>query len=657
MREVKPTQKPVPSSDIKDLFFNSGLLDIWATSLERKYIDRFGNCHLTAAGMEWIFNELVTKFKIESEQALLAAGYVPAGAFQEGAGVVSRNGTVLWKLPDGDGDYYRWDGDLPKQVPAGSTPQSTGGIGKGAWVSVGDASLRSDIIDVKLISKNDIAYYITDNHIYQDAIASCEKWCKENNQKMIIHGEYVANEKLEWDVDTDGSMGTIKTDHGVRYGGKTSVQLHRRIAVLPSIVPLNPSLEANVYKDGVGIEIANIIDGHITIPMLGEENGGWQVGVHIHGDHAGCAWNEIVFVKSHNNRIGCKVTRTGKLGDEMGTGFANQNLIKLMHMYKKPHAVGGSPDLGGMHIYCEETDSNTFLCPAIELDTFTGRPGLITLAYFKNCSDNQMLRAHTESPIGSKIVFDGAACQNNYIEPDGASSGNTLIIEEISGAKYNIVERGRWGLSRTIHKPIVYSHGFDLDRAVIEILDPFTDVQNRDGYNANAEYCTRLFAGRAFYKNKVDNYPRIDINGRGGYLRLGNGTYQPVKQYPVLTQEFNIFANDDYISPLNPKHVYLDEGRSLIDITFVMTSLDGSGLSSTGSTKAMVSYTKGQDYVVLKSHCNVESSTFDTGSADVRVTSFSGASNILQIRVKAKKDGQRDKSVYVMATIRVSRVE
>lgn len=145
MREVKPTQKPVPSSDIKDLFFNSGLLDIWATSLERKYIDRFGNCHLTAAGMEWIFNELVTKFKIESEQALLAAGYAPAGTFQEGAEVVSRNGTVLWKLPDGDGDHYRWDGDLPKQVPVGSTPQSTGGIRKGAWVSVGDASLRFDI--------------------------------------------------------------------------------------------------------------------------------------------------------------------------------------------------------------------------------------------------------------------------------------------------------------------------------------------------------------------------------------------------------------------------------------------------------------------------------------------------------------------------------
>ena len=40
---------------------------------------------------------------------------------------------------------YRWEGEFPKTVPAGSTPGSTGGTGTGAWVSVGDASLRSDL--------------------------------------------------------------------------------------------------------------------------------------------------------------------------------------------------------------------------------------------------------------------------------------------------------------------------------------------------------------------------------------------------------------------------------------------------------------------------------------------------------------------------------
>ncbi|EMU8998557.1 hypothetical protein AAA733_001603 [Providencia rettgeri] len=147
MREVKPTQKPVPSSDIKDLFFNSGLLDIWATSLEHKYIDRFGNCHLTAAGMEWLFKELVETFKVDMNIAIVAAGYITIDSFQQGADLPNNELTQRNHIlrDETTGEYYRWDGDLPKQVPAGSIPQSTGGIGKGAWVSVGDASLRSDL--------------------------------------------------------------------------------------------------------------------------------------------------------------------------------------------------------------------------------------------------------------------------------------------------------------------------------------------------------------------------------------------------------------------------------------------------------------------------------------------------------------------------------
>ncbi|MBQ0207795.1 hypothetical protein RHA65_04740 [Providencia rettgeri] len=147
MREVKPTQKPVPSSDIKDLFFNSGLLDIWATSLEHKYIDRFGNCHLTAAGMEWLFKELVETFKVDMNTAIVAAGYITVDSFQQGADLPNNEITLRNHIlrDEATGEYYRWDGDLPKLVTAGSTPQSAGGIGKGAWVSVGDASLRGDI--------------------------------------------------------------------------------------------------------------------------------------------------------------------------------------------------------------------------------------------------------------------------------------------------------------------------------------------------------------------------------------------------------------------------------------------------------------------------------------------------------------------------------
>lgn len=41
---------------------------------------------------------------------------------------------------------YRWEGEFPKTVPSGSTPEASGGTGLGAWVSVGDASLRSDLL-------------------------------------------------------------------------------------------------------------------------------------------------------------------------------------------------------------------------------------------------------------------------------------------------------------------------------------------------------------------------------------------------------------------------------------------------------------------------------------------------------------------------------
>ena len=64
------------------------------------------------------------------------------GSFEEGATVNSKVDAV-WYIAGGQ--CYSWDGAFPKAVPAGSTPVSTGGIGLGAWVSIGDATLRSDL--------------------------------------------------------------------------------------------------------------------------------------------------------------------------------------------------------------------------------------------------------------------------------------------------------------------------------------------------------------------------------------------------------------------------------------------------------------------------------------------------------------------------------
>ncbi|AVD59196.1 tail fiber domain-containing protein [Morganella morganii] len=137
-----PTQNAVPSEAPRDLKFNSGKIDEFVTSLEHEYKDRFGRCHLTIEGMKWMFYQLIERFKVDINQAIIAAGYIPIDSFQLGAEITKRNEILR---DETTGEYYRWDGDLPKSVPAGATPESSGGVGVGKWVGVGDASLRSDL--------------------------------------------------------------------------------------------------------------------------------------------------------------------------------------------------------------------------------------------------------------------------------------------------------------------------------------------------------------------------------------------------------------------------------------------------------------------------------------------------------------------------------
>lgn len=137
-----PTQNAVPSEAPRDLKFNSGKIDEFVTSLEHEYKDRFGRCHMTIEGMKWMFDQLVERFKVDMNQAIIAAGYIPMDSFQQGAEITKRNEILR---DETTGEYYRWDGDLPKSVPVGSTPESVGGVGVGKWVGVGDANLRQEL--------------------------------------------------------------------------------------------------------------------------------------------------------------------------------------------------------------------------------------------------------------------------------------------------------------------------------------------------------------------------------------------------------------------------------------------------------------------------------------------------------------------------------
>lgn len=128
---TQPTNLPVPSESPRDLKYNAGKIDEFATSMGWTYTDRFGVQHYTIEGMRWL-----------AQQAIAAFGYITLDSF-EGGNTLTLPNQVL-RL-EATGEYYRWDGGFPKTVPAGSTPESTGGIGSGKWLSVGDAALRTSL--------------------------------------------------------------------------------------------------------------------------------------------------------------------------------------------------------------------------------------------------------------------------------------------------------------------------------------------------------------------------------------------------------------------------------------------------------------------------------------------------------------------------------
>lgn len=126
------TRNPLGSSAPKDLYDNAQNLDhLTNDRVNETWKDRFGVDRRTWYGMEEQY-----------KKALADMGWILIESFQSGATLTLPNQA----LKDGaSGEFYRWDGALPKLVPAGSTPASTGGIGVGAWIGVGDASLRSQL--------------------------------------------------------------------------------------------------------------------------------------------------------------------------------------------------------------------------------------------------------------------------------------------------------------------------------------------------------------------------------------------------------------------------------------------------------------------------------------------------------------------------------
>lgn len=128
-----PTNKPIPSEDPRDLKFNAGKIDEVVNSDAHYYTDRFGVRRFTIAG-----------FQYTAEEAIRNYGYITMDSFEDGATLTLPNQVLRYEAT---GEYYRWDGEFPKIVAPGSSPETAGGVGLGLWLSIGDAIVRKTMID------------------------------------------------------------------------------------------------------------------------------------------------------------------------------------------------------------------------------------------------------------------------------------------------------------------------------------------------------------------------------------------------------------------------------------------------------------------------------------------------------------------------------
>ena len=132
------TGNPIGSTDARDLSDNAENFDTALGTIAPTWVDRLG----------------VTRDSFEGR--LAKGSFYRVGTFAAGYTLTNMRQTL-----EHDGHEYSWSGAFPKVVAAGATPETSGGIGAGAWVDRADVTLRTELnVVVKLF--NSVAEMVVD---------------------------------------------------------------------------------------------------------------------------------------------------------------------------------------------------------------------------------------------------------------------------------------------------------------------------------------------------------------------------------------------------------------------------------------------------------------------------------------------------------------
>lgn len=289
--------------------------------LAKEYADAAGSSAGNAKDSEDEARRIAERIK---EAGLL--GYITHRSFEKGFNVTTWNEVLLWEE---DGAYYRWDGTLPKNVPAGSTPASTGGVGLGAWVSVGDASLRRDL---SADSGSSLSGYKNPKSLVSETV----KLALDKINIRVIYAE-------DFGVKTDSSD---NADALWELGQYLSTQVTEPVKV---IFPAGTSLVGSQYLTGSTGQGGSYKPSYEQRPWADASAKGW-FSIHMTNASIELEMSNWTLKINDGMRLGAFDPVTGSIAQDVVAETPDYSYMAyqgfLIKLYKAPNVVinGGTSD-------------------------------------------------------------------------------------------------------------------------------------------------------------------------------------------------------------------------------------------------------------------------------------------------------------------------
>lgn len=169
------------------------------------------------------------------------------GSFEEGA-TVSAATAAVWHIASGQ--CYTWGGTLPKTVPAGSTPETS--VGVGAWQPVGSAILRQQLLDGPVDLRN--GGFALRNIVTVSDFGGQSGFNNDSSKALTDFINYINSGKADYSLLLIDGL----------YKTTTPLPSIRRPCILSGISPTSSAILFSGIEEGLLFDLSSYIDSNIT---------------------------------------------------------------------------------------------------------------------------------------------------------------------------------------------------------------------------------------------------------------------------------------------------------------------------------------------------------------------------------------------------------